>query len=428
MKYINSGSITTTNPRDPDKKRVPTKMIIGGYYQITHRDDTIEQMMKWNFQKEMLLQSRPNFDEKEAVACYNYMKDGINFVTEFKQTEELEKMISSYIGVKHTIMTTSGNMALVLALMAYDFPVGTEFSAQSAKNTLSPGITEIIVPNYTMIASINSIKMAGYKPVIVDVDKDTLTISKEIIEKAITPSTRAVMHVSLNNRHSNMNEISAFCKEKGLELIEDAAQSLGCFIDGKHFGTFGSISCFSLSTPKIISTGQGGFCITNNDEFARKMRMIKNFGRVSGGIDIFETFGINMKFTDIQAVIGIEQMKKLPYRIKKMREIFDLYYKELSEINMYCKIIEPPNDEWIPWFIDIFVEERDNLAIFLNKHNIQTRITYPEINKTPMYFDNEVLVNSRYISSNGLFLPSHTLLTNNEIKYICEIIKLYFTK
>jgi dTDP-4-amino-4,6-dideoxygalactose transaminase len=111
-----------------------------------------------------------------------------------------------------------------------------------------------------------------------------------------------------------------------------------------------------------------------------------------------------------------------------MREIFDLYYKELNEISEYCKMFPPQNEEWIPWFIDIFVEERDNLAIFLNKHNIQTRITYPEINKTPMYFDNEVLVNSRYISSNGLFLPSHTLLTNNEIKYICEIIKLYFTK
>ncbi len=409
MKYINSGSITTTNPRDPDKKRIPTKMVIGGYYQITNRDDTIEQMMKWNFQKEMLLQSRPNFDEKEAVACYNYMKDGINFITEFKQTEELEKMISNYIGIKHTIMTTSGNMALVLALMAYEF----------AKNS------EIIVPNYTMIASINSIKMAGYKPVIVDVDKDTLTISKDIIEKAITPSTRAVMHVSLNNRHSNMNEISAFCKEKGIELIEDAAQSLGCFIDGKHFGTFGSIGCFSLSTPKIISTGQGGFCITNNDELARKMRMIKNFGRVSGGIDIFETFGINMKFTDIQAVIGIEQMKKLPDRVIRMRQIYNKYYECLKD-NTSIRMIKPTFDGWIPWFVDIFVDKRDDLMNFLKIHNIQTRSTYPEINKTPMYEDGKEFTVSKYVSDTGLFLPSHTLLTDSEIEHICNLIKVFY--
>lgn len=425
MNYINSGSITTTNPRDPDKKRIPTKMIIGGYYQITNREQTIEQMMKWHFQKDMLLQSRPNFDEKEAVACYNYMKDGINFVTEFKQTEELEKMISNYIGVKHTIMTTSGNIALVLALMAYDFPVGSEFSAQNTKNSLSSEIPEIIVPNYTMIASINSIKMAGYKPVIVDVDKDTLTISKDIIEKAITPSTKAVMHVSLNNRHSNIHEISEFCKEKGLELIEDAAQSLGCFIDGKHFGTFGSIGCFSLSTPKIISTGQGGFCITNNDELARKMRMIKNFGRVSGGIDIFETFGINMKFTDIQAVIGIEQMKKLPDRVTRMRQIYDKYYECLKD-NMSVRMITPTFDGWIPWFVDIFVDKRDDLMNFLKIHNIQTRATYPEINKTPMYEDDKEFTVSKYVSDTGLFLPSHTLLTDSEIEHICELIKLYY--
>ena len=154
--------------------------------------------------------------------------------------------------------------------------------------------------------------------------------------------------------------------------------------------------------------------------------MIKNFGRKEGGSEVYEVFGLNLKFTDIQAVIGIEQMKKLPFRIKRMREIFDLYYNELNEICDKCKMIRPENDEWIPWFIDIFIENRDDLAQFLNKHNIQTRITYPEINKTPMYFSENELINSKYISTNGLFLPSHTLLTNNEIKYICEIIKLYY--
>jgi perosamine synthetase len=409
LNYINSGSITTTNPRDPEKKRIPTKMIIGGYYQLAEKDQTIDQMMNWHFQKEMLLQSRPNFDEKEAVACYNYMKDGVNFITEFKQTEELEKMICTFTGAKHTIMTTSGNMALVLALMGYEFPSGSE----------------IIVPNYTMIASINSIKMAGYKPVIIDVDKDTLTISKSIIETAITPATRAVMHVSLNNRHSNMNEIVELCKQKGIELIEDAAQSLGCFIDGKHFGTFGSIGCFSLSTPKIISTGQGGFCVTNSDELARKMRMIKNFGRVSGGIDIFEIFGINMKFTDIQAVIGIEQMKKLPDRITRMRQIYDKYYDCLKD-NSSIRMIEPTFNGWIPWFVDIFINKRDDLMNFLKIHNIQTRSTYPEINKTPMYNDDKEFAISKYVSDNGLFLPSHTVLTDTEIEHICKLINIFF--
>jgi perosamine synthetase len=225
-----------------------------------------------------------------------------------------------------------------------------------------------------------------------------------------------------------LSELDVFCKDNSILLVEDAAQSLGCILNGKHIGTYGIIGCFSLSTPKIISTGQGGFLLTNDESIYHKINMIKNFGRKEGGSEVYKVFGLNLKFTDIQAVIGIEQMKKLPDRIKRMREIFDLYYNELSEIKNFCNMIPCQNDEWIPWFIDIFVEHRDELAGFLNKHNIQTRVTYPEINKTPMYFNEDELNNSKYISTRGLFLPSHTLLSNDQIHFICNIIKLYFTK
>jgi perosamine synthetase len=186
-------------------------------------------------------------------------------------------------------------------------------------------------------------------------------------------------------------------------------------------GTFGDIGCFSLSTPKIISTGQGGFLITNNDELANKIRIIKNFGRREAGNDIFEMFGINFKFTDIQAIIGLEQMKKIPFRIKRLREIFDIYYQNLSQY-----MIKPQSDSWIPWFVDIFVENRDELISFLKLHNIQTRITYPEINKTPMYYNDIIHINSNYVSKYGLFLPTHILLTNNEINYISKLINLFY--
>ena len=406
IKYINDNNIVYTNPRDPEKKRTPTKMVIGGYYQLSKKEDSIQQMMEWFHQKEMLLQSQPNFDIKEANACFEYMKTGKNFVTEYKQTETLEKMICEYIDVKHCIMTTSGNIALILSLMALNLKEGDE----------------VIVPNYTMIASINSIKMIGAVPIIIDVSINTLTISLNEIKKYITSKTKAVMHVSLNNREDNIEEISNYCKLNNIYLIEDSAQSLGCFVKGKHFGTFGDMGCFSLSTPKIISTGQGGFIVTNNTELYSKMIMIKNFGRKNGGVDIFEIFGINMKFTDIQAVIGIEQMKKLPERVSRMREIFDIYYENL---HTHCKIIPPSSNTWIPWFIDIFLDKRDLLINFLKIHNIQTRITYPEISKTPMYLNNNSYPNSEYVSNMGLFLPSHTLLTNEEIRNICNLIILF---
>jgi perosamine synthetase len=406
-RYLLSNQITITNPRDPEKKRIPTKMIVGGYYQITYPDDSIETMLTWYHNSNTILQSRPNFHQEEASACYEYLSNFDHFYTEFKKTEELEHRIADYVGCKECIMTVNGNVALIIALMALDLKAGDD----------------VIVPNYTMIASINSIKMVGANPIIVDVDPNSLTITKEIIESSLTPHTKAIMHVSLNNRSKDIQDIAVFCKEKGIYLIEDAAQSLGCFVDGKHYGTFGDIGCFSFSTPKIISTGQGGCLVTNQDELAKKIRMIKNFGRTSGGNDIFEVFGINFKFTDIQAVIGIEQMKKLPSRVIQMRNIFDQYYSNLKDV---VKMIPPPNDTWIPWFVDIFVPNRDQLMEFLKHHHIQTRPTYPEINKTPMYYSSTDLPISQWISRDGLFLPTHTLLTTDDIQYICNLIRFYF--
>ena len=155
------------------------------------------------------------------------------------------------------------------------------------------------------------------------------------------------------------------------------------------------------------------------------MCMMKNFGRKEGGIDDFETFGLNFKFTDIQAIIGIEQMKKLNYRVKRMKEMFDLYYKELKDI---VKLVPPQNDEWIPWFVEILIDDRDDLMLFLKNHNILSRKTYPQISKTSMYLNNIEYTNSKYISEKGLFLPSHTLLEDKDILYICNVIKIWSLK
>jgi perosamine synthetase len=361
----------------------------------------------WFNNKEKIIQTRPNFDINEANACYEYMKNGDNFVTEFKQTEKLENMISDFTGSKYCVMTTSGTSALMISLLSLGI----------GKND------DVIVPNYTMIATINAIKIIGANPIIIDVDEKTGTISLENIEKQITPNTKAIVHVSLNNRTKNLEEIVKYCENNNIFLVEDAAQSLGCFLNKQHIGTYGHIGCFSLSTPKIISTGQGGFIVTDDEKLFKKMTMIKNFGRKCGGIDDFETFGLNFKFTDIQAVIGIEQMKKLKERVIRMKEIHDLYYNNLKELNI---IKETNYDGWIPWFIDIIVDNRDDLINFLKIHNIQTRKTYPEINKTPMYLNDDELVNSKIISNYGLFLPSHTVLSNNQINYICNLIKIFY--
>lgn len=409
LTYLKNGQITQTNPRDPDKNREPVKMVIGGYYQLSHCSDTVEYMMNWQHQKSLLLQTMPNFDIAEANACFEYMKDGTNFVTEYQQTSKLEKMLSEFIGVKYVVMTTSGSMALIMALLGANIGKGDD----------------VIVPNYTMIATINAVKFVGANPIIVDVDSRSHTITRDIIESCRTSNTKCIIHVSLNNRSIDLSGIAEYCLSNQIVLIEDAAQSLGATVNGKHYGTFGKIGCFSLSTPKIISTGQGGFVITDDEQIASKMSMIKNFGRKCGGVDIFELFGLNMKFTDIQAVIGIEQLKKLPQRVQFMRSLYRDYYEQLNDLPI--RMIAPTDDTYLPWFIDIYTPRRDELAIFLKVHNIQTRPTYPEIHRTPMYLTDTEYPVTTSISNTGLFLPSHTLLKKDDVRFICRLIRVFFT-
>ena len=115
-------------------------------------------------------------------------------------------------------------------------------------------------------------------------------------------------------------------------------------------------------------------------------------------------------------------MKKMDYRVKRMREIYDLYYNELKDV---VKMRPPLNNEWIPWFVDIFTDKRTELVTFLKKHKIGTRPVYGEINKTKMYYNKDIFVNSQYVSQNGLFLPSYITLTNNDIIHICKLINCF---
>ena len=267
---------------------------------------------------DFIMQMRPWFGTEEKKAICEYM-DEDGFVTEFRRTEYFEKMIADYTGARHCIVVNNGTVSLTLASMAVGVEAGDE----------------VIVPNYTMVATPNSIKMFGVKPVFVDVERSTLCLDIELVKKAITSKTKAIMLVSANGRYpqSSVDAFEHLCKQKNLILIEDSAQSMGSFYpDGRHIGTVGLVGSFSFSTPKIISTGQGGAVVTNDDEIAKKLRRLKDFGRLGGGNDVHDEIGYNFKFTELQACIGIEQMKKLPFRVERKKEILKIYKRLLKSI------------------------------------------------------------------------------------------------
>jgi perosamine synthetase len=356
----------------------------------------------------MIHQMEPWIGAEEREAVNTYLESG-GWLTEFKKTQEFAQMVADYVGSKHAYILANGTVTLYTALAILD---------------IGPG-DEVIVPDYTMIASANAISLTGAKPVLVDVDSQTLCIDLSLAEDAITERTRAIMVVSLNGRTPDMRKAKQLSEKYGIALIEDAAQSLGARYEGQHLGTFGLIGSFSFSTPKIITTGQGGALVTDDDDVAEKIRLFRNFGRRHSGVDFHESIGYNFKFTDLQAVIGIEQMRKLDWRVQRKKEIFASYQEHLSDVEEINFL--PINLEEVPpWFIDVLVPNPLALKAYLAEHDIGSRPFYPAIHSQPAYNLPGSFPNSEYAASHGLWLPSSSFLEDDTIALICSEIRSFY--
>jgi perosamine synthetase len=362
--------------------------------------------------KNFIPQMEPWFGSEEKEALNQYMDEG-GWLTEFKRTIEFEQRIADYTKAKHCIVVNNGTVSLTLMAIA----AGINAS------------DEVIVPNYTMIATPNSIKMFGAIPVFVDVEQDTLCMDIECARKAITSKTKAILFVNSNGRYplSGIESFQKLCDDNNLILLEDAAQALGSYYpNGKHQGTAGLAGSFSFSAPKVISTGQGGAIITNDDDMAIRIRRLKDFGRSGGGNDVHDSIGYNFKFTEMQAVIGNEQMKKLQWRVDRKKEIFSLYKEHLENVKE-VSFFDQDLKYTTPWFIDVFVEDRGSLQAFLKEKGIGTRIMYPPINKQEAYQIAGYHSVSNLVGEKGLWLPSAAQLSNEEILRICSNIVEFYT-
>ncbi len=355
-------------------------------------------------------QMEPSFDDADRNALNEYMLQG-GWGTEFQKTRQFEDMIKEYTGAKHCWIMPNGTLSLSCALVAVGVTAGDE----------------VIVPDYTMAATPNSVHLLGARAVFVDIDRESLCMSFDKMIAAVSDKTRAVVLVSINGRcPSNISSYVEFCREKGIHLIEDAAQSLGSFHDGRHLGRFGEVGSFSFSAPKIITTGQGGALITDDDELSDRIKKLRDFGRESGGSDHYLTMGWNLKFSDFQAVIGIEQMKKLPSRVARKKEMGRLYERLLDGISG-VELISTDYDNVPPWFFDILCNDREDLQAYLKEHDIGSRTFYPPLHSEPVYGYEGTYPVTEEISSKGLWLPSSIKVTDEQITYVCKTIRDFYS-
>ena len=361
--------------------------------------------------KKFINQMEPTYGKEEKKEILDYLNSG-GWIMEFKKTREFEELICKYTGAKYCSVTVNGTIAIFIALYALG---------------IKPG-DEVIIPDYTMIATPNAVKLCGAKPILVDIDKKNLCLDIDEVKKKINKKTKAIIHVSINGRAGDLDKLVKLCKGKNIDLVEDAAQAFGSFYKGKHLGNFGKIGCFSFSVPKIITTGQGGALITNSKSLYEKICKIKDFGRVNGGVDVHDEFGWNFKFTDLQAAFGVAQIKKIKERAKRKKEIYKLYKKNLLKVKE-VQFIETNLKEVSPWFIDVLVSDPIKLRDYLKENGVGSRIFYPPISDQIIYKNAKgKFINTKEIAYHGLWLPSAVSLTDKQVSFVCDKIREFYSK
>jgi len=355
-------------------------------------------------------QMEPWFGVEEREAVNAYLSAG-GWLTDFRKTREFEKVISAYTGVPYCAIVPNGTMALQIALMALG---------------IGPG-DKVIVPDFTMAASPYAVTLAGAEVVLVDIDRQTMLIDAEKIRPHL-PDIKAIMHVSINGRAYGLEGICEAYNDK-VFLVEDACQSLGSRYQGKHLGGFGHIGVLSFNAFKIISTGQGGALITHDEKLYERIIKIKDFGRSGGRGSAYEILGMNAKFTDLQAVIGMEQMKKITWRVEKKKEMYRWYRDLLADCEQ-VRFIETNLEDCAPWYMDCLVENRDDLIRHLDENGIEAQPFYPPIHRLNHYASlrcqDRDFPNSIYVSERGIWLPSSSFLTYEDIERVCREVKRFF--
>jgi len=270
-----------------------------------------------------------------------------------------------------------------------------------------------------MIATINAIIWAGAEPVIVDVD-NTLCMSLDSLKKV--PEINAVIFVPLNGRVGSGLEIQEYCKDKDIVLIEDSAHALGSSYLNQKCGSLGSLSIFSFTPHKIITMGQGGMVLSDDENLYQKLIDIKTFNREKDKSDVHKGFGLNFKITDLQSSLGLSQLSKLEEFIKMKKNLHRQYSNNLND-----KYLKSFNEYETPWFIDFYCiseNQREELYLYLKQKNIETRFSYPSLS-SQSYLQNiekTDLTFSEKVSNNILWLPSSTNLSREDVEYVSSAV------
>ncbi len=367
--------------------------------------------------KKFIPVNTPLINSQDALVVSKTIKSGW-VSSEGPSVKEFENKLSKFLNRKFGCAVSSGTAALEIAIRSLDLK----------KND------EVIMPSFTIISNAMAIVKSLAKPILVDVNLDTWNIKIEDIEKKITKKTKCLMIPHIYGLSNDMDKILKIAKKYNLYLIEDAAEVLGLKYKNKFCGSFGDISILSFYANKHITTGEGGMLLTNNKNLNNKFKDYRNlcFGSKKNRFNHYD-ISWNYRYTNIQAALGLNQLKRINKIVKKKHEIGDYYYKHFKNIK---NIILQPNKlsycKNIYWVFGIVIKKNNKNKINeviskLAKRNIGTRPFFWPMHKQDAFknkglFKGIRLPNSEFIAKNGFYLPSGLGLSLKELKFVKDTV------
>jgi dTDP-4-amino-4,6-dideoxygalactose transaminase len=360
---------------------------------------------------------RPNIGNRQRfLDLMNNMLDRRWFSNDGPYVKYFEKEIAEYLGVKHCIAMCNGTIALEIVIRALELK------------------GEVIVPSFTFIATAHSLQWQEITPVFCDIDHRTHHIDPEAIEKMITPRTSGIMGVHTWGRPCAIEALSDVARKHNLKLLFDAAQAFGCSYSGRMIGNFGSAEVFSFHATKFFNTFEGGAVVTNNDDLAKKIRLMKNFG--FAGYDNVIYIGTNGKMSEVSAAMGLTNLESLDEFIAANRrnyECYNFFLKDIPGIKLHqYDDHEKQNYQYIILEVDESETglSRDELLKVLHAENVLARrYFYPGCHRMEpyrSYFPHSYLLLpvTEEVAKRVLVLPTGSSIDPQSIETICQIVRL----